>query len=525
MKKKDFRLGQDARDSIITVATHFGDILGATLGPAGRNYMLPTGITNDGKTIAKNLRYEKEYEDDIALSFFEVLERTDTEAGDGTTTSGVTVCELAKTAIAKVAPIDAPTSKANVMALARQLESEKDQAITLLREKAHPVTTVEELVNVAQTAMEDDGIAKLVAETVFEAGKDSYTALEDGYTGTVERTVFRGMRVPARTAAPYMHTNDKKEAVYVNTHVLVADHVFEDYSELRPLMLSLQQANDAKTFNAKALIIVARHFSIPFIGQVANTARAAGFPMVLLQLDAPTEVFEDVAAMLDAQLIDTNPRTGRRISEASFKHCGLVGKMVASSHETVFINGRGLETMATSAARIKDGGEPTTVVQARVLALEEQLKEEKAPAKRKELKKRISSLSGGIATIFVDAQTAQERHYLKLKVEDTINACKSALHHGVVPGGGQTMRDIAEEMGADTLLYTALRAPYERIQQNAGGSLNIPATVLDSVHSIETGLRNAVSVVKVLLTVEGVISDHVRDFAQELGEALFKDPQ
>lgn len=522
MKKKDFLLGQDARDAIEHVADQFANIVGSTMGPAGRNYMLPDGVTNDGKTIAYNIRLDDEGKDDIALSFCEVADRTDHEAGDGTSTATVMAAELAKSLIREVPDLNAIAPGAtSVMELTRKLEAEKDRAVAIIEGKAVPVKDIETLERVAMTAMEDEKVAKLIAETIFEAGKDSYTAIEEGYGGEVTKSVFRGIRVPAKTAAPFMHNNDKRESVFVNTAVLVVDHAFEDYSELKPFMQSLMDANTRKDYNATGIVIVARHFSIPFIGMVANTSRAAKFPIVLLQLDAEPEIFEDLAEFLDAQLIDTHPRTGRRISEATFKHCGRFAKMVANTKETVFIGGKGLETLVTAAKRIQDGGEPTTRVEARVEALKGQLANEKG-TKRDELKKRIAKLSGGIATIFVDAQTAQERHYLKLKVEDAMNACKSALGHGVIAGGGQGLKEVAEELGEDALLYPALMAPFRRIQQNAGGSLEIPDTVIDSAFSASVGLKNAVSVVKVLLTTEGIISNHVRNFAQELGDTLYE---
>lgn len=527
MKKKDMKLGAEARTAILTVAKHMGDMLGATLGPAGRNYMLPTGITNDGKTIAQHIRYEDENLDDIALSFYEIADRTDKEAGDNTTTSTVFGTALASEVLGKVADINTPApGQENVMELARRMETEKDEVIEALIARAVPVEELETLKLVARTSMENDEVADLIAETVFEAGKDSYTAIEDGYSGKVEKAVFKGIRLPAKTAAPFMFNNDRKEAAHSGLPVLVVDHAFEEYGELSPFMQSLISELKEAGAPFKGLIIVARNYSVPFIATVANTSRQIKVPMVLLQLNESVDVYEDLAAYLGADLLDTQPRNGRSLSEATMANTGMALKVVANAKETVFIGGRGLSAYATHAEHIMTGGEPTTRVQARIMALESELAAASDANQRDAIKKRITKLSGGIATIYVDAATAQERYYLRMKVEDALNSCKGALTYGVIPGGGQTLRDIAKDLEAKhpegSLLAKALRAPYMRIQQNAGGSLEIPDTVIDSVHGAICGTRNAVSVVKVLLTTEGIISDHVRDFAQELGESLYK---
>src|SRR3990167_5561141 len=185
--KKEYKFGSEAREAIKKVATTIGDTLGKTLGPAGRNYQIPEGITNDGRSILAHIRFPDECEDNVALAFHEVANKTDGEVGDGTTTATVIATELVKDLIDKVPDLDTPIpGQQSVMELSRLLEEEKDRAIELLSKKVIPVTTLEQLEQVAFTAMEDKTIAKQVAETIFKAGKDSFTALDEGFSGKIE---------------------------------------------------------------------------------------------------------------------------------------------------------------------------------------------------------------------------------------------------------------------------------------------------------------------------------------------------
>src|SRR3989344_5530789 len=71
-----------------------------TMGPRGRNVLLDKGfgsptITKDGATVAKEVELEDKFENIGAEFMKEIATKTESMAGDGTTTAGV----LAKTII------------------------------------------------------------------------------------------------------------------------------------------------------------------------------------------------------------------------------------------------------------------------------------------------------------------------------------------------------------------------------------------------------------------------------------------
>src|SRR3989304_6893402 len=136
MIKKIYKLGREGREAIKNIYKQVGDILGKTLGPAGRNYFLPSGITNDGRTIVSEIRFEDECEDNVALAFHEMARQTDKDAGDGTTTTMVIGAQMACDCIDRVADIDAPLGEAkSSMELAKELEAEKDKVLEILKSK------------------------------------------------------------------------------------------------------------------------------------------------------------------------------------------------------------------------------------------------------------------------------------------------------------------------------------------------------------------------------------------------------
>lgn len=497
---KNYALGLQGREAIKFVAEQMGDILGKTLGPAGRNYFLPSGITNDGKTIAKQIEYATDNNPDeiknyIASAFCEVAERQDMDAGDGTTTALVLATKLTETILDKVPDLDTPTPGAvPVMELSKQLDAEKTKALELLAKKISPVDSLSKLQQVAFTAMEDIENSKIIAETIYEAGKDAFPVIDEGFNGKVESSVIAGIRAPFAVAAPSMFNTSKKEAVYDHVPVLVVNHVFEAYRELSNFMGDLIKQPRAEI---PALVIVAKQFSVSFINEVARTIRATNFPILLISnSNVESDVFEDVAAFCGAHLIDTHPKTGLKTSQLNFSYAGYVKKIIAGEKETVFIGGKGLELQNGTSTKVNE----------RVMAIKQQMEAEKAPEKRVQMERRVAALQGGIATIYVDAKTAVDKYYLKLKVEDCMNSCRHALNSGMVRGGGLALKEVADELGPNSLLHEALYEPHLRIQRNAGG-IEIAENIQDSFLVMSSAIENAVAVVKILITTEGIIAE------------------
>lgn len=506
MQKKEYKFGGDAREAIKKVATSIGDMLGKTLGPAGRNFQIPQGITNDGRSILAHIRFDDECEDNVALAFHEVANRTDRDVGDGTTTATVLATALTLSLVDKIPDLDAPIpGQKSVMELSRELEAEKDKALALLAKKVVPVITLEQLEQVAFTSMEDKNIAKIIADTIFKAGPNSFTALEEGFTGNVETSIQAGIEMPLK-----LNLGTRAEAK--DCPVLVVNHLFEDHREIMPFMQSMAQHMNNNKASFPAIVIVGKKFSIPFMQKIAEVNHKSPIQIICVSNDhLSDDIFEDIAAFVDARYMDTHPRGGKKITDVNFSNCGFVTKFIATPKGAVFYGGNG-----TKLNSIKD----TTRVIARTMEIQAQLKEEKDVQKREALQRRIAEFQGGKATVYIDAKTAAEKYYLKLKVEDCMNSCKGALESGMVRGGGLSLKEVADELGDNSILAAALREPHARIQQNAGGSLEIGENVMDSYLYVKAGVENSVSVVKTLITLEGIIADVVPDMWQEMREKM-----
>ena len=91
---KEVRFSKDARESMLRGVNTLANAVRVTLGPKGRNVVLEKDYgsplsTNDGVSIAKEIELEDKFENMGAKLVYEVANKTNDTAGDGTTTATI----------------------------------------------------------------------------------------------------------------------------------------------------------------------------------------------------------------------------------------------------------------------------------------------------------------------------------------------------------------------------------------------------------------------------------------------------
>jgi len=216
--------------------------------------------------------------------------------------------------------------------------------------------------------------------------------------------------------------------------------------------------------------------------------------------------------------------------------------------------GRARRVVATKDSTIIVGGKgQKQAIEARLESLKKMREKATSKYDKEKLDERIGKLSGGVAVIRVGAATETEMKYLKLKIEDAVNATKAAIAEGIVAGGGSALVRVAEELfvkykkvnvdPADassaeywagyTTVAQALMEPLRQIAINAGkepGVIQEHVTkggknsgydaqedifvadmfekgIIDPVKVARLALEHASSAVAMLLTTEVAITD------------------
>lgn len=493
---KIIKTGHEARVALKRGVDIVADAVKVTLGPSGRNaiigrpYMSPM-IINDGVTIAREIQLEDEIERLGAEKVQEVSKATDDRAGDGTTTSTVILQAILNEGFKRLDDNNSLIKKnSDPMKIRAEIEVASEKVLSELKRTAKPIKTKEEIFKVANISVESEPIAEIIATIFDKVGKDGVVTVEEG-DFEIEHSIVDGMEIESGYFSPHLATNDRLEAVIEKPIILVTNHRIERPEPLLPLFEKVQKSGITRMVIISDLIEKPMHQIF-----VLNKVRADN-PFFVLAIKAPTfgkyEILEDYAALFNARFIDKEK--GMKLEDVSLEDLGKADKIVANKDTTLVLGSKG---------KTKD----------RVAQLRTEMKTFKSEFDRKQMSKRIAKISGGVGLIKVGAVSDTEKEYLRLKIEDAVNATKAALEEGVVKGGGVALFEIAEKL-PKSILTEALKAPYNQIQENAGGYLLVKDDVIDPVKVTINAVRNACSIAGLLITTEVAINDKNDDKHKE----------
>lgn len=487
---KIVKRGQEARDALKRGIDLVADSVKVTLGPSGRNAVLgrlniTPIITNDGVSIARHIEAEDEIENLGVMVAKEAASLTSNKAKDGTTTTIVLTQAIIASLFEKIKDDGSLVSKKlDTMKLKKELDALCERVVEMLKTKSRPVTK-EEIYNVALVSGEYEWLAKIVADVYDKVGVDGFVEIEEAVKTGYD--VFPGIELHSGLQSEYFVNNDKGECELERPYVLVTNQKLE----IQPILnLVSTLPKDAVENRQISVILIAPDFTLDLIKRMIQTHLNLGLTIIPLKL--PTfdkdEVLVDISTLTEAQFLDKNKflKGEDFINATNFGQLGRVERAIVGPDKTVLIGGNGdTAPRVAEIKRIRD----KTESQFDIARMDE----------------RIAHLSGGFATIRIGAESESERTYLKMKAENTVGAVQKALESGVVRGGGMALKEVADELG-DTLLTTALNAPYKQLQENSGGSFEVGEDILDPVNTTISAVKSACSLAGMLITTEVTVA-------------------
>jgi len=132
--------------------------------------------------------------------------------------------------------------------------------------------------------------------------------------------------------------------------------------------------------------------------------------------------------------------------------------------------------------------------------------DEKVKMVKNALQQDIAALASSIGIIKVASPSEAETEHIRLKTRNAVKSCQSAVAEGAVRGGGLALKEISDELEDGNILKEALKAPYEAIQRNAGGKLEIPKNLSDATKVIKTAVEQACSQSLMLINTGTIIA-------------------
>src|SRR5271156_5190584 len=256
MAAKDVRFSTDARDKMLHGVDILANAVKVTLGPKGRNVVLDKSfgaprITKDGVTVAKEIELEDKFENMGAQMVREVAQKTNDQAGDGTTTATVLAAAIVKEGVKSVA------AGMNPMDLKRGIDIAVKAVVEDIKKRAKKVGSSAEVAQVGTISSNGDAaVGKMIADAMQKVGNEGVITVEEAKALDTEVEIVEGMQFDRGYLSPYFITNaEKMVAELEDAYVLLHEKKLSSLQAMLPVLEAVVQSG-------KPLLIIAEDLGI-----------------------------------------------------------------------------------------------------------------------------------------------------------------------------------------------------------------------------------------------------------------------
>jgi chaperonin GroEL len=528
MAAKEVKFSVDARNSMLRGVETLAAAVRVTLGPKGRNVVLDKSfgaprITKDGVSVAREIELEDKFENMGAQMVREVAQKTNDNAGDGTTTATVLAAAIVKEGAKSVA------AGMNPMDLKRGIDIAVAAVLKDVEKRAKKVGSSAEIAQVGTiSANGDKQIGKMIADAMQKVGNEGVITVEEAKALDTTVEIVEGMQFDRGYISPYFVTNpEKMVAELEDAYILLHEKKLSGLQSMLPLLEAVVQTG-------KPLLIISEDVEGEAIATLVVNKLRGGLKVAAVKApgfgDRRKAMLEDIAILTGGQLVSED--LGIKLETVTLAMLGRAKKVVIEKEKTTIIDGAG---------KRKD-------IEARVAQIKAQIEETTSDYDKEKLQERLAKLAGGVAVIRVGGATEIEVKEKKDRVDDALNATRAAVEEGIVPGGGTALLRAKKAVGKLThenpdvqaginIVMKAIEAPVRQIAENAGveGSIVVNKImesksetfgfdaqneeyvdlvekgIIDPAKVVRRALQDAASVAGLLVTTEAMIADLPRD--------------
>ena len=521
---KDIKFNKDARELLKSGVDQLADAVKVTLGPKGRNVVLgkkfgAPQITKDGVTVAKEIELEDSFENAGVQLVKSVASKTGDDAGDGTTTATILTQAIVTEGLKNVA------AGANPMDLKRGIDKAVNEVVGFIKNNAEIVGNnydkIEQVATVS--ANNDPEIGKLLADAMRKVSKDGVITIEESKTRDTNIDVVEGMQFDHGYLSGYFVTDtDKMEVLMENPYILLYDKKISNVKDFLPI---LQPAAES----GRPLLVIAEDVDSEALTTLVVNRLRGGLKICAVKApgfgDRRKAMLEDIAVLTGGVVISEDK--GLTLDKATLEMLGSAKKVTVSKDFTTIVDGAGSKESIAE----------------RVNAIKSEIANTKSQYDKEKLQERLAKLAGGVAVLYVGANSEVEMKEKKDRVDDALCATRAATEEGVVIGGGTTyiraqeaLKDLKgdnpDEQTGINIVCRAIEEPLRQIVSNAGGEGAVvvnkvregkgdfgynarcdkyedlrAAGVIDPAKVARVALENAASIAGMFLTTECIVVD------------------
>ena len=521
---KDIKFNIESRDLLKKGVDQLANAVKVTLGPKGRNVVIEKKfgapqITKDGVTVAKEIELEDRFENTGAQLVKSVASKTGDDAGDGTTTATILTQAIVNEGLKNV------TAGANPMDLKRGIDKAVAKVVEFIKDSAEIVGNNYDKIEQVGTvsANNDPEIGKLLADAMRKVNKEGVITIEESKSRETSIGVVEGMQFDRGYLSGYFVTDpEKMECVMENPYILIYDKKISSLKEFLPI---LQPAAES----GRPMLVIAEDVDSEALTTLVVNRLRGGLKICAVKApgfgDRRKAMLQDIAILTGGEVI--SEEKGLKLEDATLEMLGTCEKVVVSKDNTTIVDGAGDKD------QIAD----------RVLQIKNEMSTTTSSYDKEKLQERLAKMAGGVAVLYVGANSEVEMKEKKDRVDDALCATRAAIEEGIVAGGGTTyvraldvLKDLkgenADEETGIKIVERAIEEPLRQIVENAGaeGAVVVnkvregkgdfgynartgvyedlrAAGIVDPAKVARVALENAASIAGMFLTTECLIVD------------------
>ncbi|HYW87415.1 MAG TPA: chaperonin GroEL [Chloroflexota bacterium] len=464
-KTSAIRSGLAARAALLRGIDKMARLVRPTLGPLPRTVAVaritgtrPPEILDHAAIIARRtLEFRDPFENMGGMLIRHLVWRVFDQVGDGGATAAVLAQALVREGGKSIA------AGANPVFVKRGIELGLAATRDALQRQARTIDGQDEIARAVAASLHDDQLAAMIGEVVDAVGADGAVIIEDAPGIATVHEYMDGVRWNEGLVSSFMLKHDEAtDARLLDPRILITDYVLQRAEQL------LAPLEACVAAGARSLLVIAPEVRDGAIGMlVANRDR--GVLDAAVAVKAPsfgvqrTNILEDIAIITGGRCI--SEERGQRLADVTAQDLGKARHAWATRRAFGILGGQGSKPAIRE--RISDAK-----AELRLLRSGDQYETNL-------IRERIGKLAGLAAIVRVGAPTSAEQEERKLRIEAAVKSARSAVQHGVVPGGGAALlacvpflNNLApggedESVGIRALAH-ALAQPMRAILRNAG---------------------------------------------------------
>jgi len=482
---KEIYFNKEGREKLILGINKLNQAVSSTLGPNGKNVIIPdrkTGkykVTKDGVSVAREVFFKDPIENIGAQLAKQAAEKTVEDAGDGTTTATV----LTTAFVNNLKDFDyKDINKAFDEIIPKVIEQLKLNSRELKHEDIKHVASI--------SANNDLQIGELIQQAYNHS--DIVKIEESSNTEDVLDTL-PGMSLSVSYFSKHFITNQSKGTCeFTNVNTLIIDGKLEKLENFRSILELTQQPNNS-------LLIIVEDIHEQALRKLETFVLSQTLPICVIKSPGFSKHRKDL-------LQDLCDFTGSTLITDLSKiyNTEVLGKL------------QSCKISKNNSILVKDDNINITD---KLEVLNELFKNTELTEYDKDLvKQRIEYLKGKISIIKVGGKSELEMKERFDRYDDAVKAVACALEEGIVQGGGLALyfagQNFAKSMKG--LYSPSIELEILKAINTPCDILAIPVltdmfdkNIIDPLKVTRCALENAVSVAKIILSTEAVVLNEI----------------